>query len=1093
MSESTMLIAYEINGSKAKDLIVRNAGFVGRLKKFQNRKLVDHVSSAWQSLEAIFRQNGHEFQNKLLYTTKDTNSLSIGTTYSDLINNSYIMSLLAEKDVSNQRYFSFQDESEFEKQQFSLILDQAGTTLNEQEIGVFGWFMCPEDQVDRLLKQVAVSFSGSYGGELHFFEFTNSGKIYPNFSDVSSQRFEGKLAGNYQMVLNASEYNKGIEALNDITLAVFRTPVLGVKPEPEQKQQPEKKRPKVNKSKKTYSNEFKDEVAKAALKDGKTLAAVGEKYGVHPTLVRTWKIKFEEQESEKMELKKADKEILNNKEENQELGVLISSLNDFRLEGHIDHDKDLSVRVIFEENEKFSSELLVLQGKATLSSNKKTLDADVFESFNLDGYNGPNAGYLKLEENCEPEFSINLKAEVYRLEKYQVIEIDTSDKNALKGIELSELNNFKIDKFKITFDDDNDIEVKGEIVLKDSNVYAISLETEAPDEDPYHNPEMAEDGKAELDQGLWGTKKGATIYLVAAQFEKISDEVSLEGSGVAEISEPLEEEEEDFFDNDDSDEKLYVNIASISVEEVVMEIDENGYATSKDLIFAKISGFMTGIVENVDSEARFFLHTSDKIVHEIHVDDELNEFFDSKKSGKFENIVHENDYLKLAFTAHGANHWDDGFLSTSAAGVGNVNIWGFYPSIGEHAVQGYWDGNFDTGIAADPDDDANYTGDERMSFFGIQENDFDLETYGLNESYPPEIEDETTLPGAVGVFEFQIKRGLVDEDEIEDDEIEELVEELKNLCDNGKHEEACELLLPNLSFEFDPGQLDDDPEQFFSDTDYIEIECTDSNTTVKVGNDDGLVVTISVKFEIPLNEDISTRELAAYLPESGAWSAASVSPGWGYAGSDGDNVWFVGLKSDVSNIGDISSQTPGTDEFKIEVASACAESNENYVEFAKKYNLDPQQLNLWATNFLGKNLEDTNISPKSLKFFIDLRNADSGHSHDLELEFEQVSQSIYSRFSPNKSVEHWKELFFELFDNAEMGETSSEGLLYKKTLQVVTKTAFDKLGWHDVTLQFTGVEVNGNKIALTEADEDIFADYLGIQLVREDKIMYFIG
>lgn len=913
MSESTMLIAYEINGSKAKDLIVRNAGFVGRLKKFQNRKLVDHVSSAWQSLETIFRQNGHEFQNKLLYTTKDTNSLSIGTTYSDLINNSYIMSLLAEKDVSNQRYFSFQDESEFEKQQFSLILDQAGTTLNEQEIGVFGWFMCPEDQVDRLLKQAAVSFSGSYGGELHFFEFTNSGKIYPNFSDVSSQRFEGKLAGNYQMVLNASEYNKGIEALNDITLAVFRTPVLGVKPEPEQKQQPEKKRPKVNKSKKTYSNEFKDEVAKAALEDGKTLAAVGEKYGVHPTLVRTWKIKFEEQESEKMELKKADKEILNNKEENQELGVLISSLNDFRLEGHIDHDKDLSVRVIFEENEKFSSELLVLQGKATVSSNKKTLHADVFESFNLDGYSGTTTGYLKLKEDCDPEFSIRLKAEVYRLEKYQVIEIDTSDKNALEGIELSDLTNFKIDKFKITFDDDNYIEVKGEIILKDSNVYAISLESEAPDEDPYFSPEMAENGKADLDQGVWGAEKGAIIYLVAAQFEKISGEVGLDGSGVAEISEPPEEDE-DFFENDN-----------------------------------------------------------------------------------------------------------------------------------------------------------------------------------LNESHQPEIEDEITLPGAVGVFEFQIKRGLVDEDEIDDEEIQELVEELKNLCDDGKHEEACELLLPHLSFEFDPSQLDDDPEQFFSDTDYIELECTDSNTAVKVSNDDGLAVTISVKFEIPLNEDISTRELADYLPESGAWSAASVSPGWGYAGSDGDNVWFVGLRSDVANIGDISSHAPDTDEFKIEVASACAESNEDYVEFAKKYDLDPQQLNLWATNFLGTSLEDTNISAKSLKFFIDLRNADSGHSHDLELEFEQVSQSISSRFSPNKSVEQWKELFFELFDNPEMGETASEGLLYKLALQVVTKTAFDKLGWHDVTLQFTGVEVNGNKIALTEADEDIFSDYLGIQLVREDKTMYFIG
>ena len=150
--------------------------------------------------------------------------------------------------------------------------------------------------------------------------------------------------------------------------------------------------------------------------------------------------------------------------------------------------------------------------------------------------------------------------------------------------------------------------------------------------------------------------------------------------------------------------------------------------------------------------------------------------------------------------------------------------------------------------------------------------------------------------GDIGLFEFQIKRGVVDENEIDDDDVQSLVDKLKKLCSDDKHKEACELLIPNLSFEFDPSDLDDDPDRFFANTDYIEIECTIGNTSVKISYDDELMVTVSVIFEIPLNADISTNKLEEYLPESGAWAVASASPGWIYAASDGDNVWFKGVK-----------------------------------------------------------------------------------------------------------------------------------------------------------------------------------------------------
>ena len=131
------------------------------------------------------------------------------------------------------------------------------------------------------------------------------------------------------------------------------------------------------------------------------------------------------------------------------------------------------------------------------------------------------------------------------------------------------------------------------------------------------------------------------------------------------------------------------------------------------------------------------------------------------------------------------------------------------------------------------------------------------------------------------------------------------------------------------------------------------------------------------------------------------------------------------------------------------------------------------------------------MSQNNLKFTVDLRNSDSGFSEEFELLYDNISSEIIARISPNQSEDVWKNLFFELFDNAEMGMTSTEGLLFEKARQSLTNMAFDKLGWSDVIVQFTGIEINGTSVAITEADEEILSDYLSIQLVKEDNTMYF--
>jgi len=60
------------------------------------------------------------------------------------------------------------------------------------------------------------------------------------------------------------------------------------------------------------------------------------------------------------------------------------------------------------------------------------------------------------------------------------------------------------------------------------------------------------------------------------------------------------------------------------------------------------------------------------------------------------------------------------------------------------------------------------------------------------------------------------------------------------------------------------------------------------------------------------------------------------------------------IASQRKNISDLTSQQIGSMEFKIEVASACAESGMYYKDFAKIYNLNADELNAWAVEFLGE-------------------------------------------------------------------------------------------------------------------------------------------
>ena len=154
MKNSIVLLAYEINAQTAKEILQNRAGFTAKFKKFKSSDIVDHVVSCWIELEALLKSETVDIEDRILYTAKLTDPLRIGKIRNDILNNSFLMAALADNKQAGRealvgaRYYQFKANSEFERKQFSLVLEESKDQFASQEVGIFGWISLVEDQVD---------------------------------------------------------------------------------------------------------------------------------------------------------------------------------------------------------------------------------------------------------------------------------------------------------------------------------------------------------------------------------------------------------------------------------------------------------------------------------------------------------------------------------------------------------------------------------------------------------------------------------------------------------------------------------------------------------------------------------------------------------------------------------------------------------------------------------------------------------------------------------------------------------------------------------------------------------------------------------
>ena len=487
--QSIVFIAYEINAHAAQDLITRKPSRKSASKPFDPMKILDHVISSWSDINKVTSKENIKFETQVLYKTPLENGLTIGEVTSSVINNSFLMSLISNADSSadlllrEARFSELSENSEFEKKQFALSLAENTEQFEHLQIGIFGWFKIGGNKTDGILKKIADYFPQSNEGELHFIELTADGKIFPNFSNVKTQKFEGRLAGNHALTLSIEKYLLGIQRINDVTLAA--TGLEAIPGFTQTKTVPKKQTKSVAKNPPSLENS-KEKDHRVSLVD-----------------IQRW-------------------------------------LQSSQIEATIDSIGDLNVvlvppeEVITDEPKK-----LYLIGSQTLASGSKSEDFESEIEVTTNEANYFQSDYLTGLDNNDKAFKLDFNFRCY--ESSDPVTLPVKVKKGpidTRGIKLS---NIKIAELTIIAED-NEYSLEGRIEGDNGFIYGLETFTEEPQPEQFPRTiKVTEHEKsAEIYEYLGEVKKGDTVYLQLTSYAQLDGEIELKFEGKSKVDEGID-------------------------------------------------------------------------------------------------------------------------------------------------------------------------------------------------------------------------------------------------------------------------------------------------------------------------------------------------------------------------------------------------------------------------------------------------------------------------------------------------------------------------------------------------------------------------
>jgi hypothetical protein len=308
-------------------------------------------------------------------------------------------------------------------------------------------------------------------------------------------------------------------------------------------------------------------------------------------------------------------------------------------------------------------------------------------------------------------------------------------------------------------------------------------------------------------------------------------------------------------------------------------------------------------------------------------------------------------------------------------------------------------------------------------------------------------------------LEFQIKRGLVDENFIDDEDTIEIINNVKRLCIENNFEDAVNYLLPKLNFEWIWSNGDSDPNDYFLDPDDIAFDCNKDNCLLKVGVDDeNLVITANVEFFLNAKNGTNIDELKDWLNDNSMYACGYVGAGsWGYAQSDGDNIWVTSVNGEDVNL-----------------------SSED------------------ISDRLTRNIINS-VPEMKTKLNLTIKNSDSYEEEACELIESVTNKELHLADKLNKLISDGTVKSFAKFYANFIGDKLQkiESPFYDRIFSKLTSIAWDNYGWNDVVVEFVSIEVDGKSFSWEDDDDIELINTLKIQLAHgaddEEPFMYFVG
>lgn len=167
--------------------------------------------------------------------------------------------------------------------------------------------------------------------------------------------------------------------------------------------------------------------------------------------------------------------------------------------------------------------------------------------------------------------------------------------------------------------------------------------------------------------------------------------------------------------------------------------------------------------------------------------------------------------------------------------------------------------------------------------------------------------DGSVNSGLTKSFEWSMKLGEINMDDVEDEEVLSALKKSLKLAKAKKFEDAVNAL-PPIDFEYSFSNLDSDASDYFAETEGISLGLDPSNPehTIQVGVSGGkLNLSVTVVFDIPVKDGVDLDELNEWLGDNGGYAAGFASGGWSYNGDEGGHMQIVESELQITDENEI--------------------------------------------------------------------------------------------------------------------------------------------------------------------------------------------